>query len=96
MDTKCVTLTVVTPAYNRGATLPNLYQSLKNQTTKEFIWLVVDDGSTDNTEALVMGYQEDASFPIDFVKKKEWWKAYGTECGHRKGRYRTLFYCRQR
>lgn len=70
MDTKGVLITVVTPAYNRGKILQNLYQSLKNQTTKEFIWLVVDDGSTDDTEALVMGYQEEASFQVNYVKKE--------------------------
>lgn len=70
MKSAFVTITVVTPAYNRETTLPNLYQSLKNQTNKDFTWLVVDDGSTDDTEALILGYQQDAPFQVDYVKKE--------------------------
>ena len=46
-------LTVFTPAYNRAKTLPRTYESLKKQSCKEFIWLIVDDGSQDNTRELV-------------------------------------------
>ena len=42
-----VFLTVFTPAYNRASTLPRTYESLCDQECKEFIWLIVDDGSTD-------------------------------------------------
>ena len=41
-----VFLTVFTPAYNRASTLPRTYESLCDQECKEFIWLIVDDGST--------------------------------------------------
>ena len=46
-------LTVFTPTYNRAYTLHLCYESLKRQTYKEFIWLIIDDGSTDNTKELV-------------------------------------------
>jgi glycosyltransferase involved in cell wall biosynthesis len=46
-------ITIFTPTYNRGYCLPKLYGSLKGQTSKEFIWLIVDDGSTDDTRLLV-------------------------------------------
>ena len=49
------TLTVFTPLYNRINTLKRTYESLKRQTCKDFIWLIVDDGSTDN--------------PYDVIKK---------------------------
>ena len=44
--------TIFTPTYNREYTLPRLYSDLKKQTYKDFEWLIVDDGSTDNTEAV--------------------------------------------
>lgn len=44
-----VLLTVFTPTYNRAHTLPEAYCSLKAQTSKNFLWLIVDDGSTDRT-----------------------------------------------
>ncbi len=47
------TLTVFTPAYNRGYTLHKCYESLQKQTSKDFTWLIIDDGSTDNTKELV-------------------------------------------
>ena len=46
-------ITVFTPTYNRAKTLPRLFESLEKQTFKDFEWLIVDDGSTDNTEELV-------------------------------------------
>ncbi len=45
-------ITVFTPTYNRGNIIKRLYCSLKKQTCKDFVWLVVDDGSTDSTEKL--------------------------------------------
>lgn len=47
------TLTVFTPAYNRAHTLPRTYQSLCRQTCHDFEWLVIDDGSTDDTRKWV-------------------------------------------
>lgn len=46
-------LTVFTPTYNRAYCLHNCYESLKRQTCKDFVWLIIDDGSSDNTKELV-------------------------------------------
>lgn len=66
-----IQLTVFTPTYNRHHTLPRLYQSLCEQTCKDFIWLVVDDGSTDGTreyiEDLII---KDCGFEIRYEYKK--------------------------
>lgn len=48
-----IPITVFTPTYNRAYTLYKCYESLKRQTCKDFIWLIIDDGSTDNTKKLV-------------------------------------------
>ena len=53
-----VFLTGFTPAYNRASTLPRTYESLCDQECKEFIWLIVDDGSTDETASLVKEWQK--------------------------------------
>ena len=47
------TLTVFTTTYNRAHTLNRCYESLKRQTSRDFLWLIIDDGSTDNTKELV-------------------------------------------
>ena len=47
------TLTIFTPAYNRAHTLHLGYEALLRQTCKDFEWLIIDDGSTDNTRELV-------------------------------------------
>jgi glycosyltransferase involved in cell wall biosynthesis len=46
-------LTVFTPTYNRAYCLENCYKSLLRQTCKNFVWLIIDDGSTDGTKKLV-------------------------------------------
>jgi glycosyltransferase involved in cell wall biosynthesis len=48
--------TVFTPTYNRAHTLPRVYESLCKQTCKDFEWLIIDDGSTDNTRELIENY----------------------------------------
>ncbi|WKB80781.1 glycosyltransferase family 2 protein [Cellulophaga lytica] len=47
------TITVFTPTYNRAYCLDQVYQSLVKQTNQDFLWLVIDDGSTDNTKELI-------------------------------------------
>lgn len=63
------TLTIFTPAYNRAHLLPRLYESLCKQTCKDFCWLVVDDGSTDNTRKLVQEWIKEAIIPIRYEYK---------------------------
>lgn len=66
-----VFLTVFTPAYNRAHTLSRTYESLLEQDCKEFIWLVVDDGSKDNTAELVKQWQKnDNGFEIQYIFKE--------------------------
>lgn len=65
------TLTVFTPAYNRAHTLTRTYESLLKQNNKDFVWLIVDDGSVDNTEELVKSWQSrDNGFEIRYIKKE--------------------------
>jgi glycosyltransferase involved in cell wall biosynthesis len=52
-------LTIFTPTYNRAYCLYNCYESLIRQTCHDFIWLIVDDGSTDNTKSLVNKWKKD-------------------------------------
>lgn len=62
-------LYIVTPTYNRAKELCILYKTLKSQTCLDFKWLVVDDGSTDETPLLIAKFQEDSCFAIDYLKK---------------------------
>lgn len=59
-------ITVITPTYNREHTLERVYQSLKNQSFQDFKWLIMDDGSTDETKQLVEEFQKNADFEIDY------------------------------
>ncbi|AQS51230.1 glycosyl transferase [Paenalcaligenes hominis] len=59
--------TVLTPTYNRAHTLHRVYESLCEQTYQDFEWVVVDDGSTDDTQELVAIWQQEAVFPIHYI-----------------------------
>lgn len=61
------TLTIFTPAYNRAKTLSRTYESLLAQTCKDFCWLIVDDGSKDNTRELVNGWIAEGKMPIRYI-----------------------------
>lgn len=59
-------LTVFTPTYNRAYTLHLCYESLKRQTSKDFVWLIIDDGSTDSTKDLIKIWIAENVVPIRY------------------------------
>lgn len=63
-------LTVFTPAYNRAYTLHKCYESLNKQTNKNFKWMIIDDGSTDNTVDLVAKWKAESDFEIIYIYKQ--------------------------
>ena len=66
-------ISILTPTYNRGKLLLPLYESLKNLTFEDFEWLIVDDGSEDDTEQYALSWIahniQNAEFPIRYIKK---------------------------
>lgn len=64
------TVAVFTPTYNRAYKLPDLYASLLRQTSKDFVWLVVDDGSTDDTQQLIQSYIDEDKVSIRYVHRE--------------------------
>lgn len=66
-----VVLTVFTATYNRAYCLINSYEALRRQTSKNFMWVIVDDGSTDNTRELVDGWMNiQNGFEIQYIYKE--------------------------
>lgn len=61
------TLTVFTPTYNRAYTLHKCYESLKRQTNKDFIWMIIDDGSSDNTKEIVDVWIDEGIIEIKYI-----------------------------
>ena len=75
------TLTVFTPTYNRAYVLKQCYDSLCRQTCKDFVWLIIDDGSSDNTKEIVDEWMaNDNGFEIRYVYKQNG----GMHTGHNK------------
>jgi len=60
-------LTVFTPTYNRAYCLHRVYESLCRQSSTNFVWLIIDDGSTDNTKELVQSWIDEALITIQYV-----------------------------
>lgn len=63
-------LTIFTPTYNRAYILPSLYESLVNQSSKDFEWVIVDDGSTDETESIVKKWIAESRICIKYIKQE--------------------------
>lgn len=64
-------ITVFTPTYNRAYCLHRCYESMKRQTSQDFEWLIIDDGSSDGTGELVQGWiLENTKFPIRYIYKE--------------------------
>lgn len=59
-------ITIITPTYNRAHTLDRVYQSLIRQSFKDFLWLVMDDGSTDHTKDLIQKFKEEQRIEIEY------------------------------
>lgn len=62
-------VTVLPPTFN-GGSLNNLYQSLQKQTIKDFEWLLVDDGSTDDTKSIAEEMRKKAEFSMRYIYKE--------------------------
>ncbi|MCM3115097.1 glycosyltransferase family 2 protein [Neobacillus sp. MER 74] len=71
-------LTVFTPTFNRAYCLEKCYQSLVHQTCNDFVWLIIDDGSTDDTRELVNGWIQENKIEIHY----HWQENQGMHCAH--------------
>lgn len=64
-------LTVFTPLYNRAYSLPRTYESMCKQKCKDFIWMIIDDGSTDNAHSSIEEWmKKENGFKIEYIYKK--------------------------
>ena len=85
-------VTVFTPTYNRAYILGDLYHSLQRQTCMDFEWLIVDDGSADDTKALVASWQEEKNpFPIRYVYQENGGKCRAINRGLKEADGRLFF-----
>lgn len=63
-------VTILTPTYNRASYLGRLYNSLISQSDSEFVWMIVDDGSTDNTKEIVDALIDEMKIKIIYIHKE--------------------------
>ena len=85
-------VTVFTPTYNRAYILGDLYHSLQRQTCMDFEWLIVDDGSADDTKALVVSWQgEENPFPIRYIYQENGGKCRAINRGLKEADGRLFF-----
>ena len=77
-------ITVFTPTFNRVTTLPRVYESLLKQSDNNFIWLIVDDGSTDNTSETVLQWKKEDKLKIEYYQRPHGGKHKAMEFGFSK------------
>lgn len=81
MNETQVFLSIITPTYNRGYLLKNCYESLLRQTDKDFQWIIVDDGSSDNTQDVVRTFDTE-DFVVVYVPKENGGKHTALNASH--------------
>lgn len=64
------TLTIFTATYNRGYCLHQVYESLLRQSDSNFIWMIIDDGSTDNTNSLAQHWIKENKIEIQYIHQE--------------------------
>ena len=86
-----ISITVFTPTYNRGYTLPRLYQSLVQQPVQDFEWIIVDDGSVDDTEHVVRQFINEKILKIEYYKVDNKGKHLAINVGVKKAKGNLFF-----
>lgn len=85
-------ITILTPTYNRSYILPKLYESLKKQKSKEFEWIVIDDGSTDDTNKVVEKWENsELEFIIRYYYKNNGGKHTALNYGIPLAKYKYIY-----
>lgn len=84
-------VTVFTPTYNRAALLPKLYESLTRQSCTYFEWLIVDDGSSDNTHDVIEKFIAEHKIPIIYIEQENAGKHIAVNTGVKKARGELFF-----
>lgn len=85
-------ITVFTPAYNRRVELERLYESLLNQSNVNFEWLIVDDGSKDDTKKYINNIKKDNKININYIYKENGGKQSAYNVGLEKAKG-NIFLC---
>lgn len=62
--------TVITPVYNRESTLKRAFESIQQQTFKDFEYIIIDDGSTDTSNAIARDFMNAADIPTMLITKE--------------------------
>ncbi|MGC9064033.1 MAG: glycosyltransferase family A protein, partial [bacterium] len=88
---KDIYITLFTPTYNREKLLSRLYESIKRQSFSNFEWIIVDDGSTDNTEQIVESWLKESTFDIRYFYQQNSGKHIAINKGVREARGELFF-----
>lgn len=84
-------ISIITPTFNRSYTLDRLYHSLVSQTNKNFEWIIVDDGSTDNTQMKCEKYIQDNIISCRYFRQLNKGKPSAVNGGVKKANFDYIF-----
>lgn len=90
VEDKEMHIVIVTATYNHCKLLLKLYDSLKQQSLKDFKWIIVDDGSKDDTEKVVSNFCEEEKVDIKYIKKENGGKSSSLNLAFKQIKYNAL------
>lgn len=89
-----IKFTIFTPTYNRANFLSRCYQSIVNQNVSSLEWIIIDDGSTDNTAELIRDFISEKKNKHSLFLSKKFWKTSRLECSNERVQWNLLYWFR--
>ena len=88
-----IMVSIIMPVYNAQDTLADAIDAIMRQTYQRFVLIVVNDGSDDDSEEIILKYQSQYGDKIQYLKQKNQGQAVGRNHGLLRCQTRYVAFC---